>query len=198
MVARGASAGNPRSPGSRRTPRSRSQSHLRSLRYSRPTPPWSFPAAVTTTQRRRSRIRSVIALLCSRCSASTPRHNHGGWHLETGGADIVFYDVRKVRPGPTNDAWYVLVEAGPEQAGFWREHEHWKSPLPDLIFPADHSWLFSTLWDDDWTCIGGSRGLVRRFSRPSRPATPCSRSRPIARRCDSARPHRDLTDDCFG
>lgn len=84
-------------------------------------------------------------------------------YLETGGADIVFYDVRKVRPGPTNDAWYVLVEAGPEQAGSWREPEHWKSPLPDLIFPADHSWLFSTLWDDDWTCIGGSRGLVDAF-----------------------------------
>jgi hypothetical protein len=83
-------------------------------------------------------------------------------YLDTGSADIVFRDVRKVRPGPT-DAWYVLVEAGPKQAGAWREREHWKSPLPDLIFPADRSWLLSTLWDDDWTCIGGSRALVDAF-----------------------------------
>jgi len=83
-------------------------------------------------------------------------------YLDTGRADIVFGDVRKVRPGPT-DAWYVLVEAGPEQAGVWRKRERWKSPLPDLMFPADRSWLVSTLWDDDWTCIGGSRGLVDAF-----------------------------------
>jgi hypothetical protein len=84
-------------------------------------------------------------------------------YLDTGCADIVFHDVRKVRPGPTNDAWYVLVETGPEQAGIWRDREHWKSPLPDLIFPPDRSWLFSTLWDDDWACIGGSRRLVDAF-----------------------------------
>jgi hypothetical protein len=57
----------------------------------------------------------------------------------------------------------VLIEAGPEQAGVWREREHWKCPLPDLMFPVDRSWLVSTLWDDDWTCIGGSRGLVDTF-----------------------------------
>jgi hypothetical protein len=57
---------------------------------------------------------------------------------------------------------YVLVEAGPEQAGRWRE-DGWKGVLPDLIFPADCSWLVSTLWDDDWTCIGGSRALVDAF-----------------------------------
>lgn len=83
-------------------------------------------------------------------------------YLDTGGADIVFYDAKKVRPGPT-DAWYVLVEAGPEQARAWRERDHWKSPLPDLMFPADRSWLVSTLWDDGWTCIGGSRKLVNGF-----------------------------------
>jgi hypothetical protein len=83
-------------------------------------------------------------------------------YLDTGGADIVFYDVPKVRPVPT-DSWYVLVEAGPEQAGIWREREHWKSPLPDLMFPADRSWLVSILWDDDWMCIGGSRSLVDAF-----------------------------------
>ena len=83
-------------------------------------------------------------------------------YLETGSSDVVFYDVPKVRPG-TNDAWYVLVEAGPVQARVWREPGHCKGPLPDLMFPADRSWLVSTLWDDDWTCIGGSRGLVDAF-----------------------------------
>jgi hypothetical protein len=83
-------------------------------------------------------------------------------YLDTGGADIVFYDVPKVRPGPTN-GWYVLVEAGQEQAAVWRDPDPWKGRLPDLIFPADRSWLHSTLWDDDWTCIGGSRGLIDAF-----------------------------------
>lgn len=78
--------------------------------------------------------------------------------------DIVFSDVRKVRPGANDtDGRYVLVEAGPEQARVWRERGHWNGPLPDLMFPADRSWLFSTLWDDDWTCIGGSHGLVDAF-----------------------------------
>ena len=31
------------------------------------------------------------------------------------------------------------------------------------MFPADRSWLVSTLWDDDWTCIGGPRELVDAF-----------------------------------
>jgi hypothetical protein len=54
---------------------------------------------------------------------------------------------------------YVLVEAGPDQAKTWRGLDE-KGYLPDLIFPADRSWLVTTLWDDDWTCIGGSRELV--------------------------------------
>jgi len=28
------------------------------------------------------------------------------------------------------------------------------------MFPADHSWLVSTLWDDDWSRIDGSTTLV--------------------------------------
>jgi hypothetical protein len=28
------------------------------------------------------------------------------------------------------------------------------------MFPEDRSWLISTLWDDDWTCIGGPEGLI--------------------------------------
>jgi hypothetical protein len=80
--------------------------------------------------------------------------------LETGGSNIVFDDAPQVK---LYAGWgYVLVEAGPEQARTWRG-EDWKGTLPDLIFPADRSWLVSTLWDDDWTCIGGSRALVDAF-----------------------------------
>jgi hypothetical protein len=42
----------------------------------------------------------------------------------------------------------VLVEAGPQQAATWRRHESpsfWKGALPNLMFPADRSWLVSTL-----------------------------------------------------
>jgi hypothetical protein len=31
------------------------------------------------------------------------------------------------------------------------------------MLPADRSWLFSTVWDDDWTCIAGPRELVDAF-----------------------------------
>ncbi len=101
----------------------------------------------------------VLALL-SEHSAAQP-----WWlgYLDTGDADIVFDSVRKVQAGANGDSWYVLIEAGPEQAGSWREREHSESLLPDLMFPADCSWLLSTLWDDDWTCIGGSRALVDAF-----------------------------------
>jgi len=80
--------------------------------------------------------------------------------LDTGSSDLIFDDVRKV-----GRQWqYVLVEAGPEQAATWRSDErHGKEVLPDLMFPADRSWLLSTLWDDDWTCIGGSKELVHAF-----------------------------------
>jgi hypothetical protein len=81
-------------------------------------------------------------------------------YLDSGATDLIFDDVRQVRLYA--DWPYVLVEAGPEQAGAWRE-DCWKGFLPDLMFPAGRSWLFSTLWDDDWTCIGGSRALVDAF-----------------------------------
>lgn len=78
-------------------------------------------------------------------------------YLETGGADVVFPDAPMVE---LYAGWpYVLVEAGPDQAGSWRVGG-WDGVLPDLIFPADRSWLFSTLWDDDWSCLGGPRALV--------------------------------------
>jgi hypothetical protein len=62
---------------------------------------------------------------------------------------------------------YVLVEAGPGQAATWRRTEPkgfwWDDALPELMFPADRSWLVSTLTDDDWTCVGGPALLVDRL-----------------------------------
>ncbi len=82
-------------------------------------------------------------------------------YLDTGSNDIVFHDAPKVT---MYAQWeYVLIEAGPEQARVWGGHQRSKGVLPDLMFPADRSWLISTLWDDDWTCIGGSRGLLDAF-----------------------------------
>jgi hypothetical protein len=63
------------------------------------------------------------------------------------GADTVFPDAPMV--WVYDPSWrYVLVAAGPEQAGAWRDRGL-NLALPDLIFPVDCSWLLSTLWDDD-------------------------------------------------
>jgi hypothetical protein len=78
-------------------------------------------------------------------------------YLETGSSEVVFDEAPRVTMYAGWD--YVLVEAGPDQAAAWRDGVVYES-LPDLIFPADRSWLVSTLWDDDWTCIGGPRALV--------------------------------------
>jgi hypothetical protein len=59
-------------------------------------------------------------------------------YLDTGGADVIFYDVPKVSLFPTHD--HVVIEAGPGQAGAWRAPwNRWKGILPDLIFPADRA-----------------------------------------------------------
>ncbi|HEY1518828.1 MAG TPA: cupin domain-containing protein [Solirubrobacteraceae bacterium] len=82
-------------------------------------------------------------------------------YLDTGADDVVFSDAPMVT---VYQSWrYVLVQAGPEQALSWRHSDtgtFWKGALPNLMFPADRSWLASTLWDDDWMCIGGPAALI--------------------------------------
>jgi hypothetical protein len=93
-------------------------------------------------------------------------------YLDTGADDIVFADAPKVE---LYAGWhYVLVLAGPAQAGSWRSRD-WRGPLPDLMFPADRSWLVSRLWDDDWWCIGGSAALLDKLQ-----AHPDIRARTVA------------------
>lgn len=58
---------------------------------------------------------------------------------------------------------YVVLQGGPQQALTYRTNHDSPSnhsALPELVFPSDRSWLVSTLWDDDWRCIGGSTALV--------------------------------------
>ncbi|MFF4875130.1 hypothetical protein [Micromonospora sp. NPDC000668] len=85
-------------------------------------------------------------------------------YLDTGAHDIVFPFAPTVS---LYAGWpYMLVEAGPEQALTWRTgHMRGDGPLPDLFFPADHSWLVSALWDDAWTDIGGSTALITALHR---------------------------------
>ncbi len=124
--------------------------------------------------------RAVLALL-SEYWAGQP-----WWlgYLDTGGDDIVFPDAPMVT---LYAGWhYVLVEAGPEQAATWRRSDlgsFWEGALPNLMFPADRSWLVSTLWDDDWTCVGGPAGLVGRFLRD-----PELQARPVALGQDATPP----------
>jgi hypothetical protein len=124
--------------------------------------------------------RAVLALL-SEQSAGQP-----WWlgYLDTGADDIVFPDAPKVT---LYAGWrYVLVQAGPDQAATWRQSgdwSFWTGALPNLMFPADCSWLISTLWDDDWSCIGGPAGLVDRFLQH-----PDLEARPVALSQDAAPP----------
>jgi hypothetical protein len=85
-------------------------------------------------------------------------------YLDTGATDVVFPHAPMVSLYADWD--YVLVEAGAEQVLTWRVG-HMRSPqygvLPDLFFPADRSWLVSALWDDTWTCVGGTTELIDRL-----------------------------------
>jgi hypothetical protein len=62
----------------------------------------------------------VLAVLSERTAAQP------WWlgYLDTGAADIIFNEVRKVRLYA--DWRHGLVQAGPEQAGSWRDDYHWK------------------------------------------------------------------------
>jgi hypothetical protein len=86
-------------------------------------------------------------------------------YLDTGAHDVVFPEARRV-----SLYWnwpYVLVAAGPDQALTWRTG-HMRAGsgvLPDVFFPEDRSWLVSGLWDDTWTCIGGSNTLIEALER---------------------------------
>lgn len=85
-------------------------------------------------------------------------------YLDTGAHDVVFPLAPKLS---LYCGWsYLLVEAGPEQALTWRTgHMRGAGSLPDLFFPADHSWLVSALWDDTWTDIGGTAALITALQR---------------------------------
>jgi hypothetical protein len=80
-------------------------------------------------------------------------------YLDTGTEDLVFPDAPMVT---LYEGWrYVVIEAGAEQAGRWREDRASSfGALPELMFPADRSWLISRLWDDDWRCVGGPDELI--------------------------------------
>ncbi|HLK01268.1 MAG TPA: hypothetical protein VKU39_15350 [Streptosporangiaceae bacterium] len=113
--------------------------------------------------------RAVLAVM------STEAVSQPWWlgYLDTGPDDIVFPDAPMVT---LYSGWhYVLAAAGPEQAGTWRVSGPYRDGvLPSLMFPADRSWLMSTLWDDDWTCVGGSARVVSRLVNH-----PVLRARPV-------------------
>jgi hypothetical protein len=118
----------------------------------------SWSAGLSDLDEQREQDANVVSVL----SEHTVEQPWWLGYLETGiGAETVFYDVPTVKLYA--DWGYVLIEAGPEQAGRWRERDLWKGVLPDLMFSADRRWLVSTLWDDHWRCIGGSRRLIRAF-----------------------------------
>lgn len=96
---------------------------------------------------------AVIELLAKQ----TPDPSWWLGYLDTGASDVVF----PYAPRTTiyYGYGYVLVEAGPQQAANWRE-EPFNWTLPELMFPADRSWLVSTMWDDDWSSVGGSHELI--------------------------------------
>ena len=82
-------------------------------------------------------------------------------YLQTGAGDDMPPDVPRVT---VYAGWpYVLLEGDPARALTRRRNGYvtpWHSALPELMFPNDRSWLVSTLWDDDWRCVGGPATLV--------------------------------------
>jgi hypothetical protein len=97
---------------------------------------------------------AVLRVLC----AHTDRQPWWLGFLDTGASDVVLDDAPRVL---VYHGWrYVLVQAGPREARMWRSDRRWFTALPELMFPADRSWLLSSLWDDAWACVGGSEDLI--------------------------------------
>jgi hypothetical protein len=117
-----------------------------------------------------------------RLAEQTPEQPWWLGYLDTGASDVVF--AYAPRTTVYYGHGYVLVEAGSQQAAGWREEGfHWT--LPELMFPADRSWLVSTMCDDGWTSIGGSQQLVDGFLSD---ATLGARARRVALGQDSTPP----------
>ena len=82
-------------------------------------------------------------------------------YLDTGAADLS--NIKGQRVSAYAGWTYVLKACGPRQVLAARDNGRstpWHSALPELLFPHDRSWLVSTLWDDDWRCVGGPESLV--------------------------------------
>ncbi len=78
--------------------------------------------------------------------------------LDTGASDVVLPEAQRVL---VYGCRYVLVQAGAREAGAWRGNDgRWFTALPELMFPADRSWIVSSLWDDAWAGVGGSADLI--------------------------------------
>lgn len=79
-------------------------------------------------------------------------------YLDKGHADLVDPAAPKVL---LYAGWsYVLLPGSSHDALEARSSTPWSSALPELVFPVDRSWLVSTLWDDDWRCVGGPAALI--------------------------------------
>jgi hypothetical protein len=109
-------------------------------------------------QARPAEARFDDALLRVLCAHTKPQPWWLGF-LDTGASDVVLDDASRVR---MYSGWnYVLAQAGPHEARTWRSDEgRWFTALPELMFPADRSWLVSSLWDDAWAGVGGSAELI--------------------------------------
>jgi hypothetical protein len=185
------------SRGSRRTrPLGAARSPWRSQRCSPATRRCCTPASGTPLAMLRKETRQDRALLTVLQRHTDPQSWWLGY-LDTGASDIVFWDAPKIT---LYWGWnYVLVRAGPQQAASWRPADgqhNWKSTeLPGLMFPADRSWLVSTLSDDDWTCIGGPETLIadllndRQLARRARRVTADQKQLPRKRGMAEGRDH---------
>lgn len=98
---------------------------------------------------------ALLRVLC----AHTPVQPWWLGFLDTGATDVVLDTAPRVRV--YNNWPYVLVQAGPREARTWRSGDgRWFTALPELMFPADRSWLVSSLWDEAWAGVGGSADLI--------------------------------------